>query len=392
MSEFFELEPKTTRKGFFNFKEELAHFNKALKEGARLVLIGGLRRTGKTSLLLTGLGESGLPYLFIDARSITGGFTVSRQGLISAVERAQDSFLQRNKAWIQDFLQVAKGLRGVVLRTEAPIVRLAWRPSEEAVDLTAFFGALGDVAEKRHTRMVIAFDEAQELKKITDYDVRGMLAYIYDHVPGLQIVLTGSQYGLLQDFVGLEDPTSALYGRSYELISTRRLKVNEAKRFLQLGFAQAGVRVPREIVDEAVRRSGGIIGWLALFGHEICTSSTMDSALTRIREISSQVISIQLNEFLQIRPGKAKARYQTLLYKAARSGPCSWIELKRAIEESEGTKIADSILANLINNLVKASFFEVTKEKRYQVADPMMAEVMKMQNLTGNVTKVGVRS
>jgi len=32
--------------------------------------------------------------------------------------------------------------------------------------------------------------------------------------------------------------------------------------------------------------------------------------------------------------------------------------LKRALEESEGTKIADSILANLISNLVKASFIE----------------------------------
>jgi len=29
-----------------------------------------------------------------------------------------------------------------------------------------------------------------------------------------------------------------------------------------------------------------------------------------------------------------------------------------ALEESEGTKIADSILANLISDLVKASFFE----------------------------------
>jgi len=32
--------------------------------------------------------------------------------------------------------------------------------------------------------------------------------------------------------------------------------------------------------------------------------------------------------------------------------------LKRALEESEGTKTADSILANPISNLVKASFFE----------------------------------
>jgi AAA+ ATPase superfamily predicted ATPase len=377
MPEFFELGPKTTRKGFFDFEEESAHFNKALREGARLVLIRGLRRTGKTSLLITGLEESSLPHLIIDARSITRGFTVSRQSLISAVGQAQDSFLRRNKAWVQDFLQAAKSLRGVVLREEGPIVRLAWGPSKEAADLTAFFGALGDVAEKRHTRMVIAFDEAQELKKLTDYDVRGMLANIYDHVRGLQIVLTGSQFGLLQDFVGLEQPTSALYGRSHELISTRRLEGPEAERFLQLGFAQAGVRVPREIVDEAVRRSGGIIGWLALFGHEICKSSTMDSALTRVNETASQVISSELNDFLQIRPGKAKARYQTLLSKVARSGPCGWTELKRALEEREGTRIADSILANLISNLVKASFFEVTKEKGYQIADPMIAEVMK---------------
>ena len=64
---------------FFNFDEQRSDFNRALREGTRLILINGARRTGKTTLLRLGLEESGRPYLLIDARSLTAGLTISRR-------------------------------------------------------------------------------------------------------------------------------------------------------------------------------------------------------------------------------------------------------------------------------------------------------------------------
>lgn len=49
----FDPRPKTRREDLYDFDEELDKFVKALDEP--MVLISGLRRTGKTSLILTGL-------------------------------------------------------------------------------------------------------------------------------------------------------------------------------------------------------------------------------------------------------------------------------------------------------------------------------------------------
>jgi len=65
---YFDEAPKNNRLNLFDFDKQLHALVRLLRGGTRLTRIEGLRRTGKTSLLLTALNETGLPHVVIDGR------------------------------------------------------------------------------------------------------------------------------------------------------------------------------------------------------------------------------------------------------------------------------------------------------------------------------------
>ena len=58
------------------------------------------------------------------------------------------------------------------------------------------------VTWENKTRFVLALDEAQELKRLVDYKLQYPLTDIYDNKHEIQMIVSGSQVGLLEDFFG----------------------------------------------------------------------------------------------------------------------------------------------------------------------------------------------
>jgi len=75
--------------------------------------------------------------------------------------------------------------------------------------------------------LVVAFDEAQLLRFLTGgkgkIDFREFFAYIYDNLKNIRLVLTGSEMGLLLDFLGFNESGKPLYGRYREEIILKTL-------------------------------------------------------------------------------------------------------------------------------------------------------------------------
>jgi predicted AAA+ superfamily ATPase len=69
---YFNPEPKTKKEEFFDMEEEVDRLSKGLKHG-KLVVVSGLRRYGKTSLILTYLNEEKYDYIYIDCRLLPPG-------------------------------------------------------------------------------------------------------------------------------------------------------------------------------------------------------------------------------------------------------------------------------------------------------------------------------
>lgn len=374
---YFDEAPKIQRKDLYNFEEQFDLFKRALRRGARLVVITGLRRTGKTSLLLTTLNDSKLPYLVLDGRVFANRATVTREDLVLALEQSINDFVSRQKSWAQRALDWLRKIRGVEVTLRPPKVSLAWGPSaKEAADITQIFESLGKLAEKRKKRFVIAFDEAQEFRKLVGYDITMILAHIYDYVPSLQIVVTGSQVGLLRDFLGDEKPKAPLFGRFRVDIELPHLDEAKSKEFLELGFDQIGMKPSEKIIDKILGELDGIIGWLAFVGARDLTYGKIDEAtLEQIFTEGARLAASELENFFVGRE-VARKRYTAILRELSKS-PRVWSELKSSLEIKEGKHISNQIFSGLIGKLVKAGFARKSEEGIYSIADPLLRRAIR---------------
>jgi len=119
---------------------------------------------------------------------------------------------------------------------------------------------------------VIGIDEAQYLRF---YGSRGgkellaLLAYSYDNLDSLRFILSGSEVGLLHDFLGIDDYESPLYGRSH-----------------------------REVVLKPFSKglSIGVPGWLVEFGRKYAETQDLMDSLEYVFQRAKGFLNEELKE------------------------------------------------------------------------------------------------
>jgi len=169
---YFSPEPKHRREDFFDMDRELQEFLVAMR-GGKLVVVSGFRRYGKTSLILTGLNEAAVDYVFLDCRLLPSG-AIALDDLRDLLEAELNK-----RSWAR---RVLRGVEGI------SIGDVSIRFREKGQDL------LIRILERLKDK-VLVIDEAQELRRLrARFD--SLLAYAYDHLD-VKVVLSGSYVGLL---------------------------------------------------------------------------------------------------------------------------------------------------------------------------------------------------
>ncbi|NPA96799.1 MAG: ATP-binding protein [Crenarchaeota archaeon] len=344
---YFDPEPKRRKEDFFDMEAEVEEFKRGL-EVSKFVAVLGLRRYGKTSLILTTLNELGLDYVFVDCRLLPSGM-ISVSDLIAILERELSE-----KSW---FRSIASSIEGIEV---GPIgVRFRRR------DLNTLVSVLERLEGK-----VLVLDEVQELRR-SRYRFDSVLAYLYDHVD-VKIVVSGSQVGMVHRFLRLEDPSAPLYGRPIYFVRLRPLDRERAREFLLKGFAQEGVDPPRDVVERALDVLDGVIGWLTYFGYAYTRLGVRD--LDRIVDMASRLALEELEHALRIY-GVGRPRYAAVLKIVAELGEATWSEIMRFLESRLG-RVPRNTLSNILRNLVDMGVLMKTSSG-YRVADPILRYAVK---------------
>jgi hypothetical protein len=361
---YFDEEPKTNPKDFYDREEELKEFLDSIRRGRKLTLILGLRRSGKTSLLNTGLGLSGFPHLIVDARDFARFPRASYSDLLAVVERATKKVIEKHR--MTEFLKRVKGVR--VYGFEVEFERARKKP-----DIGRLFEELDAWAGKSGRKVVVAFDEAQLLARVTAWRFQMFLAHAYDYLKNTLFVLTGSEVGLLHHFLGVEDPEAPLYGRHRKEIKLGKLDEKKSRGFLREGFKQAGVKAPLEVIDYAIEKLDGVIGWLTAFGAKAMERVARREVVDEVLKEGSKLAMQEFEHFLNIRT-IARKRYLTMVKELAKE-PLSWGELKRSVEKKTGPVYGKNF-TELLHNLVNAGFVE-QREGVYTISDPVFLYALK---------------
>jgi len=355
---YFRLGVKKSREEFFDFERELEVLIRELKrEETRMIVIKGVRRTGKSSLLQVGLEEAGLPYLLLDARAL-GPFSPER--VYDLMARSLSRLTEKHRT-LRGLLEKVKGVSMAGVEVEFV--------SREGPALVEVLERLGEWGESRGRPVVLALDEAQEFRFFPGFD--GLLAHLYDYSGGIKLVLAGSEVGVLERFLGRGRTRAPLFGRPCLEIELGRLPREKAEEFLRAGFEQLGVRVKEEEISEALEIFDGIIGWLTSYGY-LASRVGHRKAIARTLQEGTRLVRSELEAFLAQRP-QARERYLSILRMLV--SPLSWSEVKRGLAAKLGRIPSDKQLSHYLAELVDYCF-AIRVNGRYALADPLIARAV----------------
>ena len=361
---FDELVKENIR-DFYDRRREMELLKNGILECRRIILILGIRRIGKSSLIKVTLNHNKIPYIYIDVRSIYRQYNyISSYAIHYALESALNR-LSKSSFWSK-LLDYLKNIRGVsVMGVE---VRFSESPQKITVIMPQLFNALNDWASDNKSKIALVFDEAQYLR-YSKINFRSIIAYIYDNLPYITVVLSGSEVGLLHDFLRVNDPRSELYGRYMYEIVLKRFNREQSIDFLYKGFQEYGIEPPTDIIEEAASAFGGIVGWLVYFGR-----LSVDKGLSREVIIETFIKGSKLVKEELSKLYKRSPRYRYVL-EAIAQGNTTWSSIKKYITARELKPIYDSALYEILLTLEKMGIIEKVLEKdeiKYKIVDPVL--------------------
>ncbi len=358
----FDLEPKSRREDLYDFETELRDLiNGVIND--KVIVVRGLRRTGKTSLMRVALNEVGCPYIYLDVRFAGRPRQID---LIELIRRGLEDFLIRNRSIIDKVRDALSRVRWVRVGVSPIHVEIRLGESRR-LSIGELLNAINDLGAELGRAVVIAVDEAQELSRVTWVDFNMLLAYAYDNLRYVKLLLSGSEVGVLDRFLRVNDPEAPLFGRYIHFVNTRRLSPDESLDFLRRGFEQYGVRPGDDFLVRIVNDLDGVIGWLTYIGHQYVIEGKQS-----IEEVLEPAIALALNELRNFLTNRSP-RYRVLLKELFVRR--SWRELKAALEIAEGKPINDKSLYVLLKELIDHGIAEKANEE-YVIADPILKKAV----------------
>lgn len=354
---YFDITPKENRKNLFGRDYLLRTLVSHLEDpDVRLLVLKGLRRTGKTSLLNVALMEIKYKYVKIDVREAP---YYDRKEFMSYV-------IKQVRAVVGESL-----FRKIMQQISK--VELSYKDLSAAFYLEIeqqFLTFWKDLQERLHHQnkfFVLALDEVQLLSAI-EFNV--ILAALYDNYKNIKLVVTGSEIGLMDQFLGKREAKSPLYGRATIEIEVNKLTNEQISQFLEEGFHQLHHSITLTEIQEIIGNFDGLIGWATQYGWYRSKNFLHRQALLKVIEEGSKLIKMELESFL----GRRKKTPYLKLLRWIAQGHNRWNLLKYQFVR-ENRSVSDQQLHFYLRELIEYSFVEKINET-YFITDPMLIRAL----------------
>jgi len=278
------------------------------------------------------------------------------------VRRLETAFNKIDGKWSSGIKSTLRHVKGVsILGNE---ISLEW--GRTGIDLIDLFDRIDAWAKQKDLRFLAAFDEIQLIRG--ERSIPRLFAHIADTNRNINLIVTGSEIGLLFEFLGFDDPDSPLYGRHYAEIKMRNFEYEESKSFSTEGFGQINLSSSIEVVNYAIQKLDGIVGWLTLFGAKCRDLNNIKKEI--VDEVLAEGGRLARAEALKM--AKLSNRYGVVLNFLAKVEAGSWTQIKATLEAHEHRSLPNPTIADALNKLVKTSL--ITKnDEGYSIVDQLLA-------------------
>ena len=158
----FDRIPKYKIEDFYDREEELQLLFKSLEVGEGLIVVYGVRRVGKTSLVQVGLTEYNVPYVIVDLRRFSEDPSLLSPSVLASIVKNTLKEYEKYSGKVKKF---AEKILDYINSLDLKVIKLEVKGKRSEL-LVKVLEDVDKWAKKRNTRFVIVLDEAQELKII----------------------------------------------------------------------------------------------------------------------------------------------------------------------------------------------------------------------------------
>jgi len=343
---------KKSRHEIFDREYEFNQLTRAVEDGVPLIVLTGIRRVGKTTLVKVFLNDVDFPGAYVDVRKLWSAHrNISPEVLKKEI--ARELLSRKSYAPVMKLLKSLKGIRIAGMGVE-------FREKEYSlIDL------LDDI-EHSGERTIIVFDEAQYLR-YSNHDYTALFASLNDNYENITLILTGSEVQILEEFLGFNDRYSPLYKREHEVIHLERFSRGESLLYLRRGFEEVGMKVPDRELESAVETLDGIVGWLREYGWMRYRGKSHQEAIDEVFQRAKGDIIDELSGYSK--------RY-LLIMSAISEGYRSWRAIKAYLEKIEGKEINKGTLYTEVRNLIRYGYLE-KRGNEYHITDPVIERALR---------------
>ncbi|MCL4420514.1 MAG: ATP-binding protein [Candidatus Thermoplasmatota archaeon] len=355
----FDITPKDNIKDLFGREKEIALLKGCVIEP--LTVIYGIRRTGKTSLLKSVLNSIEIPYIIVDIRELFNESGTIRENEISLKIlnelKKNMKISQKLKFSITDILSKINGIEISHFKIDID--------TSKKFQLDSILEIINEVSLKNNNIFILAIDEAQYLK-YSGKRYNNILAWAYDNLKNVHIIITGSEIGILEDFIDIGNAESPLFGRMINEIKISHFDNNVSHSFLKSGFEEAKLKVEDNEINSTIEVLDGIAGWLTYYGYNrtVRKMNTYDS-MNDVIEYGKRLIDSEMDRLIN----NSKDRYMAIM-EAIAAGLNNWSTIRAYVTSKTGY-ISSTILNNHITKLLKYGFIKKS-ENRYYIEDPLV--------------------
>ena len=259
----FYFESPSDRWSFTDREELLEELGEFLMQKGRRLLVHGLRRMGKTSLLLNAGRLSGGRFVFVDVSAATSLNEVA-QKLLAAAPAEEESLLPRLARLARSYLSsISISAGGVELSGEI-------RPEDGRKNLESVLSYLNGRAGVEDRPWTVCLDEFQDMRILAGDRVDWQIRSLIQEHRNLNYIFAGSDNRLVQWMSG---PNAAFF-RQLQMMEVGAIEPGHLARWLVARAKTGGLaRFPfaPEIIEKTGPRTGDVIR-LAMVCFEMAAS------------------------------------------------------------------------------------------------------------------------
>ena len=247
---------------FVNRDDEIKELKSTLLSGQHVILFSP-RKMGKTSLIKEIFRKTkDITCIHIDLWRITSQYTLAREIINSIINQTYTSI---EKLW-HDLKDLFKSIRPKIYVDIDGQIGIEFSRDETTIALKEALDFPERVARKKKTKLIIGFDEFQEIEHLNGLQLEKIFRSILQHHEYVSYIFTGSEQSLINIIFGEKERPFYRFAKHMEL---KPIKEELLKRFIINKFAQSGKKIEPDAAQWITQFSKGIPYYVQHLSHEV---------------------------------------------------------------------------------------------------------------------------